>query len=174
MRRLILTALVISSASLAFAQQAPMLVVGGDDNAPASEQAQRAQIEQFPTWAITTVGANTMGQNNDIPSAPAAPQSPSTAEAGADAPAAPTVDAPKPPKNPVTQAWPYDTVPIFMQACVGYHAELTAPCYCVVSKLVNTMPHDEFLQLSAAGTIEDDARLVDIRSQCAAQPRPRK
>jgi hypothetical protein len=60
-------------------------------------------------------------------------------------------------------------VPLFMPACVGYQPKLVVPCNCVIGKLMLAMPHDEFLKLSANGTIEDDIRLKNIRIECAVK-----
>lgn len=160
--------------TIALAQSnAPLLVVGGEQPPAAvapSEQAQRDLLELFPAHAITAIGANTTGQNHDIPAAPAAPAAP-TAPSSAMVPAAPAAASiPKPPANPLDKLWPIDTVPLFMQSCVGIQPKLLGPCRCVITKLMVTMPHDEFLQLSAAGTIEQDARLIKARQDCVTAP----
>lgn len=169
MRSLLFIALLL--AAPAFAQEDTLLVVGGQQRVAPSQAAHREAIEQFPAWAVTNVGANTSGMNADIPAAPEAPSAPA-AVGGAAAPASPQAPAaPAVPSSPLTRAWPHDTVPIFMRSCIGYQPKLAGPCFCVVSKLVNAMPHDEFMRLTAAGTIEQDVRLANIRSQCATAPR---
>jgi hypothetical protein len=44
------------------------------------------------------------------------------------------------------------------------------PCTCTITKLMVAMPHDEFLKKSEDGTIEQDQRLINIRSECATAP----
>lgn len=144
-----------------------MLVVGGDTK-PASQAAQEDLINNFPEWAVTNAGANTTGMKADVPASPKPPAS-APVPAGAAAPASP--ETPKPPKSPADKLWPVDTVPIFMRACVGLHIELIPPCKCTITKLMQQMPHDEFLELTARGTIEQDARLSTIRYECVGTPR---
>lgn len=163
----------------AFAQSAsPMLVVGGQQPTaaakPASELEQERLINQFPDWAVTRVGSATGGWDKDVVPAPAAPANPAGANISpnAQAPAAPA--APEAPDSPITKLWPVDTVPIFLRSCIGYRPALLVPCKCVIGRLMTEMPHDEFLELTAKGTIEQDARLKNIRLQCAVQPQPRQ
>lgn len=161
----------------ALAQHAsPMLVVGGPKAAPkaASEIEQERLIQQFPDWAVTRAGSATGGWDKDVPTAPQAPVNPGSATAPTTAPTPAAPAAPAAPASPVNKLWPADTVPIFVRSCVGYRPALLLPCQCVIGKLMLAMPHDEFLQLTAQGTIEQDARLQKIRLQCATQPRTRE
>lgn len=153
----------------------PMLIVGGPQTAtkPASEVEQERLVQQFPDWAVTRVGSATGGWDKDVIAAPQAPANPASATAPANAPTPAAPTPPAAPASPVSKLWPVDTVPIFVRACVGFRPALLLPCQCVIGKLMLAMPHDEFLELTAKGTIEQDARLKQIRLQCATQPRPR-
>ncbi len=53
-----------------------------------------------------------------------------------------------------------------MVSCTKLHAEAVSPCSCIITKVMSQFAHDEFLQLSNAGTIENDPRLIQIRAQC--------
>ncbi len=166
---------------MAVAQQeystAPLIVTPGGDEAaaPASQPAPEtprtpfvpgALPPSFPESAITRIGQNTTGQYDDTPATPPSPVSPATPNA----PAPQTPNSPTPPPSPISKLWPRDTVPIFLQSCTNYHPELIAPCTCVITKLMAQMPHDEFLQLDANGTIEQDPRVITIRQQCVGAP----
>lgn len=125
-------------------------------------------MQNFPEWAITSAGENTTGQNSGNVAGPKAPANPAPA-ASAASPASPK--NPEPPKAPVSpKLWPIDTVPIFLRACVGIEPQMIAPCGCVIRELMVKMPHDEFLQKSANGTIEQDPTLNAIRVGCATKP----
>lgn len=141
-----------------------MLVVGGaKDPRPASEIEHERVVQQFPDWAVTRAGAAAGGHDQDVPATPSAPAAPS-----ATAPqSAPTPAIPAAPASPASKLWPADTVPIFMKSCVSYQPKLVVPCSCVIRKLMVAMPHDEFLKLTAEGTVEADARLQNIRVECA-------
>lgn len=172
MKKLILLSLLISSAAFAQSGGESMLVVNGGqqkDNRPASEIENERVLNQFPEWAVTRIGTATGGYDKDVTAPPAAPIAPASpgAEAIPPSPAAPT--PPAAPANAVDKLWPADTVPIFMQSCVGYQPKLVVPCNCVIGKLMLAMPHDEFLKLTAQGQIENDARLKNIRVQCAVK-----
>ncbi len=142
-----------------------MVVIGGDQpRRAASEVEQERLVNQFPNWAVTRAGAASGGYDQDVPPSPAYPAAAPTASTAA-TPAAPA--APQVPAAPINKLWPRDTVPIFMQSCVGYRPKLFVPCQCIIGRLMLEMPHDEFLALTAKGTIEDDNRLKTIRQQCA-------
>lgn len=167
MRTILLIALLTSTA--AFAQNDnSMLVVGGSQPAPrpASEIEQERVMQQFPEWAVTRAGAATAGTDKDTPAAPAAPAAPG-AQAAPASPASPA--APAAPANPASKLWPADTVPIFMKSCVNFQPKLVVPCNCVIGKMMLAMPHDEFLALTAKGTIEQDVRVKNIRTACAVK-----
>ena len=143
--------------------------------APAPQNARPvpgAGFANFPENAVTRVGENTTGQHIDAPAsgaeAPAAPTSPAAAAPPA-TPASPT-----PPPSPAAKLWPRDTVRLFMPSCVGFHAQFITPCACVITKLMATIPHDEFLRESDAGTIEGDPRLSKIRTDCASAPQKKE
>ncbi len=145
-----------------------MLVVDGTpkDPRPPSQIEQERVLREFPDYAITRLGTSTGGYDKDVAPIPPAAPTPATAPAPAGA-AAPK--APEAPANAVDKLWPADTVPIFMPACVGYQPKLVVPCNCVIGKLMLAMPHDEFLKLTANGTIEQDIRLKNIRVECAVK-----
>lgn len=158
------------AAAAAWAQQdSPMVVIGGGNQQkrPASEIEQERLINQFPEWAITRAGAATGGYDKDVPPTPNYPTSPQPA-ARTEPPVPQTPAAPASPTPPASKLWPADTVPIFLRSCVGYQPKLIIPCKCVIGRLMVEIPHDEFLLLTAKGTIEQDQRLRIIRSQCAA------
>lgn len=193
MRHFLLSVLLIvpMAAFAAEYSDSPLLVVGGQQPAAMANASQAATpvsqenptqpnaapyadpaqaiTANFPAWAVTSVGQNSTG-GNPVPAAPAAPgNAPVSAQpinpAASAAPTAPTA-----PTSPVNKLWPIDTVPIFMRSCMGFHVELAAPCKCIIVNLMTQMPHDEFLKLSAAGTIESDPRLSAIRYQCLGSP----
>jgi hypothetical protein len=120
----------------------------------------------FPDAAVTRIGANSTGQTDDTPPAPATP----TAPAAPDAPTPASPAAPAAPASPISKLWPRDTVPVFLQSCTGFHPELVVPCTCVITTLMGQMGHDEFMQLSADGTIEQDPRVKSARAQCIPGP----
>ncbi len=166
--RLLLTSLLLTLPLVAFAQStgsAPMVMVSqGKVLATAKPVTPQVYTPDFPDWAITQVGQATGGNNTDQPdAAPQAPQAPTAPQP--DTAAAPAT--PATPPSPVSKLWPRDTVPIFVRSCVGFHIELLPACTCVINKLMGEMPHDEFLELSQRGTIEQDTRLQTIRQQCA-------
>jgi hypothetical protein len=131
---------------------------------------EKAIMMQFPKEAITELGEKSGGVEN-APAAPQAPQSPAAA-ASATTPETPATPAvPKAPANPIDKLWPKDTVPIFVRACAQFHVELVPPCTCIITELMLTMPHDEFMRLSAEQKIESDSRYTSIRERCLATPR---
>lgn len=137
--------------------------------APAAAAAE-AMINDFPTWAVSKAGSDTTGETAEAPTSPSNPASPG-APASPATPATP--DAPKTPPSPASvtdKLWPRDTVPIFMRSCTGLHVEYMAACMCTITKLMVAMPHDEFLKLSADGTLDDDKRIASIRGSCLAAP----
>jgi hypothetical protein len=134
-----------------------------------------AIVQQFPGWAISNAGANSTGETLDA--APASPTSPTVpgAPTSVVSPASPQpAISPAPPGLATDPLWPKDTIPIFMKSCTGFKPELTAPCMCIITKLMVTMPHNEFIQLSEANTIESDKRLADIRQSCLGAPAKRE
>jgi|GEM_PF-6369630 len=137
---------------------------------PSQPGAATTYTPDFPEWAVTKVGENSAGNTNPVPDSPAspadAPQAPQAVAAAA--PAAPT--SPASPASPINKLWPIDTIPIFMKSCMGFHVELAAPCKCVITNLMVEIPHDEFLKLTAAGSIEQDTRLASIRYRCVGTP----
>ncbi len=168
----------------AFAQysNAPMIVVGQQGApvaapanpseptaAPAAIAPSQAFTPDFPEWAVTKAGENSSG-GNPVPAAPAnTNQAPQAGQAPApNSAAAPA--APAAPAGPADKLWPIDTLPIFMRSCVGFHIELVAGCKCTIVNLMTQMPHDEFLRLSADGSIENDKRLIAIRYKCIGTP----
>ena len=127
-------------------------------------------LYNFPQAAITQVGANTMGQGLDVPATPPSPDSPAPPPPAGSGPTPPTPNSPTPPANPISKLWPRDTVQLFMPSCTGLRPQFVVPCGCVIGKLMTQMPHDEFLAKSEAGTIEQDPRLIQIRTDCATAP----
>lgn len=151
---------------------APAAAAAPAGNTPAPSQMNAAEkiLNTFPDWAISKAGADTTGQTTSLPpSAPAAPQ-PEIPATPAN-PASPSVpEAPKAPAPVLDKLWPKDTVPIFLRSCTGFHPELVNACSCVITRLIVTMPHDEFMKLSEANTLNDDARVITIRQQCLGTP----
>jgi pyruvate/2-oxoglutarate dehydrogenase complex dihydrolipoamide acyltransferase (E2) component len=141
------------------------------NNEPVAAAAAQTLIDDFPVWAVSKAGSDTTGQTGEAPVTPPAPAAPAAPSAPA---AAETPKAPPAPASPTDKLWPRDTVPIFMRSCTGLHVEYLAPCSCVITKLMLAIPHDEFLELSAAGKIDEDKRMTDIRSGCLATPGKRK
>jgi hypothetical protein len=168
--RLILSLLFISLSGAALAQSAaPMVVVGGDAPVTPAQAEQQRLANQFPEWAVTNAGAATGGWSKDVPAPPGAPESPNVEPSKA-APSVTAPSAPASPANPISKLWPIDTIPIFMRSCVGFEPQLIAPCGCVIRELMVKMPHNEFLAKSADGSIEQDATLHSIRTNCAVAP----
>jgi len=156
-------------AASAFAQSAsPIMIIGGDEPARnPQEEANVRALTNFPESAITRAANVTNGSSQDIPPAPASPAAPTAPVSGA---AASSPTAPAAPASPVSKLWPVNTVPIFMRTCVGFRPTLFAPCQCVIGRMMREFPHDEFLELTAKGTIEQDPRLENIRVACANEP----
>jgi hypothetical protein len=179
-RLLVILSCLLPLAALA-ANGSPIIIFGEDapSNAPieragATGAVPGAEFPNFPKNAITRVGNNTTGQLVD---APANPESPKNPENPASPPAPPTPEAPTsptPPPNPVSKLWPRDTIAIFLPSCTGFRPQFIAPCTCVITKLMAAMPHDEFLKMSEAGTIEQDPRLIRIRTDCASAPQKKE
>ena len=157
--------------SLAAATDAPLLVV---EPSATAQAVPGAGFSNFPENAVTRVGENTTGQHVDAPTNPANPPTPANpaAASGAETPANPA--SPTPPANPISTLWPRNTVEIFMPSCAGFHVELVKPCLCVITRLMTTMPHDEFLKESEKGTLESDPRLLTIRTDCATAPKQKE
>ena len=145
-------------------------ITGGEAAAIAvGTVAPHALPPNFPEAAVTSLARDAAGQqqvlapaNPPTPTNPAAPANPATPAAVASPPA------------PVSKLWPRDTAPIFIQSCAGFHPELIQPCNCIITQLMAQMPHDEFIRLSEAGTIEQDPRYTAIRYRCATQPQQHK
>ena len=124
----------------------------------------------FPEWAVSNAAQNTAGNTNPVVASPISPATPSTPAAVTAERAPFTPPAPSAPESPVSKLWPSDTVPIFVKSCVGFHVELIPACGCVITELMASMPHDEFLKLSETGAIESDPRLKHARLDCVAAP----
>ena len=199
MRAIISTVLFLATATAALAASKPILILGEDTQPPsmavaaaaiapaagtpatvAATTAPAAAVPapkpadsiliNFPKAAITQVGANTMGQGLDITPNPASPDSP-TPPPPAASPASPAnPNSPTPPANPISKLWPRDTIELFMPSCTGLRVQYVPPCTCVITQLMVQMPHDEFLAKSEAGIIEQDPRLIKIRTDCATAP----
>jgi len=151
----------------------PIMVIGEDTSpnmATAKSVVPGADLPHFPENAITRVGENTTGQHVDAQLSPPAPVAPAAAAAAA-TPASPANPAsPTPPASPISKLWPRDTVEVFLPSCTGLRPQYVIPCTCVITQLMLQMPHDEFLAKSADGTIEQDPRLIRIRTDCATSP----
>lgn len=125
----------------------------------------------FPDWAVSQAGQHSSGNVEPVrPPRPESPESPARATAPASPPGADKPASPAAPEFPTGKLWPRDTVPIFVKSCIGFHLELIPACTCVITELMATMPHDEFLKLSADGSIENDGRVVHARQNCIAAP----
>lgn len=144
------------------------LIIGADDGPqrPASQIEQERLIQQFPQAAVEQLGSRTGGYDKDVPATPANPSTPA-APGAALPPAAQSPVAPIAPTAPISKLWPADTVQHFMPSCIGADPRLIVPCQCVIGRVMLEIPHDEFLRLTAQQTIENDARLQNIRIQCA-------
>lgn len=142
MRPLLLIPVLLLSAA-AFAQQA----------APTDPAA------NFPAGAITST---TIGNA----------EAPATPDAGKKA-AVPTSPAnPANPQDPISDLWPANTVPVFMISCTNYHKELIEPCRCVITNLMRSMTHREFMEAAGKeGGIERDSRYIHARQMCMPQPK---
>jgi len=101
----------------------------------------------------------------DLPSQPSAPKQ-------ADIPKNP--ESPPSPEAAHAKLWPADTVPLFVLACAQFHKELVGPCKCTISNLMATMPHDEFLKLSAENRMADNQKYLNIRRKCIGTPNNRR
>ncbi len=166
MRKLLLIAMLTSTAAFAQSDNSMLVVGGPKDTRPASEIEHERVLNNFPEWAVTRVGAATGGTDQDIAPTPAAPTTPSAGSTPAVAPAPAT---PAAPASATAKLWPVDTVPIFMKSCVNFQPKLVVPCNCVIGRLMLAMPHDEFIKLTAQGTVEQDPRLQNILTECAVK-----
>ena len=83
-------------------------------------------------------------------------------------------EAPDSPKSPLLKLWPRDAVKIFMPTCVKFHSELIEPCYCIITQVMEVIPHDEFLRLNEEGKMDTDPRIAAINERCLSKPRERK
>jgi hypothetical protein len=124
----------------------------------------------FPEWAVSNAGQNTAGNTNPVIDSPASPSTPAAPHAAPVSITPATPIAPPAPESPASALWPRDTVPIFVKSCVGFHVELIPACTCVITELMATMAHDEFLELSANNKIESNPRLKRARLDCVAAP----
>lgn len=192
--RLILLMLTLTVIPLLVSAQhyddSPMVLVGGRDTLvakpavakenptpPTTATAQPAVSAKtppvppnFPEWAISKAGQNAAGNSNPVPETPASPTPP----ADGDAPASPAAlghpETPPAPESPAGKLWPKDTVPIFVKSCIGFHVQLIPACTCVITQLMATIPHDEFLKLSETDKIDSDPRYTKARQDCATAP----
>jgi hypothetical protein len=137
---------------------------------PVAAASAEAITQSFPAWAVSKAGADTSGQGAAIPAAPASPESAAIPAAPAFPPSAGAPQPPAAPSSPLNRLWPRDTVPIFMRSCTGLHIELIPACQCVISKMMLSMPHDEFLTLSAGNRLDSDPRILAIRQGCLGTP----
>lgn len=177
MRILFSLILLLSSAPLALAQgysSAPIVVVGGETE-PEYYPHVTAQLPlNFSKTAVTSIGENIGGEEIKTPANPPSPATPVNPAASATPPSPTSPASPATPANPVNKLWPRDTAPIFMTACVGFSPQKIPPCSCVITKLMLSMGHDEFLAKSENGSIEQDQRLQRIRMDCATAPQKKE
>ena len=152
---------------------APMVVVGDGQliQNQSPQPAAAAPIPgivtgDFPTNALSNATAHDGNPPN--PATPAAGKTPAT-------PATPNnPEAPDSPKSPLLKLWPRDAVKIFMPTCVKFHSELIEPCYCIITQVMEVIPHDEFLRLNEEGKMDTDPRIAAINERCLSKPRERK
>ena len=136
-----------------------------------------------PQYGPADDQATDMAQAAPAAAAPAAapPSEPvDTDKMLANFPAAAISNAGKTPPTPIQAAatiatpnnklWPRDTTTIFTRHCAHFHQEFVEPCNCIITNLMQQMTHAEFMQLSQAGKIDDDARVQSIRQSCATKP----
>lgn len=67
--------------------------------------------------------------------------------------------------------WPPNTIPRFVVGCAGFHKELIAPCRCTIDGVMKEFSLQDFMTLSNAGTIKDDARYRRITTDCGTRAR---
>jgi hypothetical protein len=176
MYKIFMPLLALSLPLLVLAQasaNAPILVIeDGASNQPITKPkpVPSPEFSNFPENAITRVGENTMGTHEDVPATPASPVPPAAPAATANPETPKNPASPAAPANPNNKLWPRDTVRIFLPPCTRLRPQFVVPCTCVITKLMIAMPHDEFLKKSEDGTIEQDPRLIKIRSECATAP----
>lgn len=153
------------------AQPAPSAAVAANASPAAGAPAPTNGLPiNFPEAAITQVGENTTGQHVDTPANPPSPTAPPNPSTPATPPNPGAPASPTPPAKPVSKLWPRNTIEVFMPSCTNLHIEFVKPCTCVITQLMMQMPHDEFLAKSEAGTIEQDPRLLKIRTDCVTAP----
>lgn len=100
-----------------------------------------------------------------------APQPPAKAAVPVAKPSAETKPAtPAPSPAPVDKLWPSNTVQIFLPSCTGLRPQFVPACSCIITRLMAEMPHDEFLLKSNDNTLEQDPRLISIRTECVTTP----
>ncbi|MFZ4125621.1 MAG: hypothetical protein ACOYJ2_06075 [Rickettsiales bacterium] len=124
----------------------PLLLIASSAFAQTADPA-----ANFPKEAITSVQQTGAAK---VPASPAAPASPT--------------------QPVVADAWPANTVPLFLISCTQGNTELLAPCRCVITTLMQSMTHREFLEISAKNTIEKDIRYTSARQQCAMKSQAQK
>lgn len=121
--------------------KSPMVVIGGEEAATPVA----TDNSPKPADALANFPQQAITQVGDEKIAQAAPTAPS-------------------------KLWPRNTLQIFMPRCTALKEPFIEPCRCVITKLMNAMPHDEFLKKSEEGSIEQDPRLIQIRNECATAP----
>lgn len=142
---LFVLALAATLALTAHAQKNPLIVFDAEEQAAAKAIPEpEKKPEAAPVKPAAPVAQPT-------PTKPVTPMNPPT---------------PVSPESPVDKLWPKNTIPLFLPSCTGLRMQYVAPCTCVITKLMVVMPHDEFLEKSTNGTLEDDSRLKQIRTDC--------
>jgi hypothetical protein len=85
-----------------------------------------------------------------------------------------TPPAPETTDSPISRLWPRDTVPIFVTSCSHLNPQAMAPCRCIITEVMASMMHDEFMRLSDAKLIESDSRYLAARERCIPQSTQQK
>lgn len=147
---------------------APMVIYG--EGAAKAKAASNVSADD----SLRELGQSTMGETITKPEPPkpatqAAPPAPAPSTS---TPANPP--SPQAPANPVDKLWPRNTVEIFLPSCTGLKPQFLVPCTCIITKLMITMPHDEFLKKSEDGTLEQDPRLISVRNACISDALKKK
>ncbi|MBN8543363.1 MAG: hypothetical protein J0M34_03765 [Alphaproteobacteria bacterium] len=124
----------------------PLLLIASSAVAQTADPA-----ANFPKEAITNVQQPGAPKVPDSPPAPASPAQPAAPD-----------------------AWPANTVPVFLISCTQGNTQLIAPCRCVITNLMQSMTHREFLEISAKNAIEKDIRYTSARQQCAMKSQAQK
>ena len=139
--------------------KSPMVIVGDEALAPVAAPTVTNATSNFPEQALSRVGENSNPDNAVNAASATNPES--------QKPSAPATAA------LISKLWPRDTLQIFMPRCTALKVPFIIPCQCVITKLMGAMGHDEFLKKSEDGTIEQDPRLMQIRTECATTPQRR-